>query len=113
MSYIRHRSNDFTKEQLDYENYPYDGSGLANESRDNRRKILLRFARSLATQMRGIKFAHKDYRSLFVFMEGELMCMGWIGYGDYQVTTTPDDLSYVVYSRHIDNQKYSLSLIHI
>ena len=108
MSYIRHRSNDFTKEQLDYENYSEDlDHATRNESRDDRRKLLLQFASSLATQMRGIKFAHKDYRSLFVFMEGELMCMGWIGYGDYQVTTTPDDLSYVVYSRHIDNQKYS------
>ena len=108
MSYIKHRSNDFTKEELDYKNYSEDlDHTTRNESRENRRKLLLQFASSLATQMRGIKFAHKDYRSLFVFMEGELMCMGWIGYGDYQVTTTPDELSYVVYSRHIDNQKYS------
>ena len=34
------------------------------------------------------------------------MCMGWIGYGDYLKYTTPDNYSYVVYSRHIKNRKY-------
>ena len=34
------------------------------------------------------------------------MCMGWIGYGDYLKYSTPDNYSYVVYSRHIKNRKY-------
>ena len=34
------------------------------------------------------------------------MCMGWIGYGDFLKYTTPDNYSYVVYSRHIINKKY-------
>jgi len=34
------------------------------------------------------------------------MCMGWIGYGDYLKYSTPENYSYVVYSRHISNKKY-------
>ena len=107
MSYLNHKTVNFTKEELDYENHYFEGKDDPNHggSRDKRMK-LCQFARSLSTQMRDIKFAYKDSQSLFVFMEGEYMCMGWIGYGDYLKYTTPDNYSYVVYSRHIKNKKY-------
>lgn len=107
MSYLNHKTVNFTKEELDYENYEFIGDeDHPNESKRNQRKKLWQFARSLSTQMRDIKFAYKDSQSLFVFMEGEYMCMGWIGYGDYLKYSTPDNYSYVVYSRHIKNRKY-------
>jgi hypothetical protein len=101
MSYLNHKTVNFTKEQLDYENHE-----LASDVDESKRKKLCQFARSLSTHMRDIKFAHKDGNSLFVFMEGEYMCMGWIGYGDFLKYSTPDNYSYVVYSRHIKNRKY-------
>jgi hypothetical protein len=107
MSYLNHKTVNFTKEELDYENYVFNGDeDHPNESKRNQRKKLCQFARSLSTQMRDVKFAHKDANSLFVFMEGEYMCMGWIGYGDFLKYSTPDNYSYVVYSRHIINKKY-------
>ena len=107
MSYLNHKTVNFTKEELDYEDYVFkSGEDHPSESMRNQRKKLCQFARSLSTQMRDIKFAHKDANSLFVFMEGEYMCMGWIGYGDFLKYSTPDNYSYVVYSRHIKNKKY-------
>ena len=35
------------------------------------------------------------------------MCMGWIGYGDFLATVNAEENSFVVYSRHIQNMKYS------
>ena len=107
MSYLNHKTVNFTKEQLDYENHYFEGKDDPDHGGSrNKRMKLCQFARSLSTQMRDIKFAHKDANSLFVFMEGEYMCMGWIGYGDFLKYTTPDNYSYVVYSRHIKNRKY-------
>jgi hypothetical protein len=107
MSYLNHKTVNFTKEQLDYENHYFEGKDDPDHGGSrNKRMKLCQFARSLSTQMRDIKFAHKDANSLFVFMEGEYMCMGWIGYGDFLKYTTPDNYSYVVYSRHIKNKKY-------
>ena len=107
MSYLNHKTVNFTKEQLDYENHYFEGKDDPDHGGSrNKRMKLCQFARSLSTQMRDIKFAHKDANSLFVFMEGEYMCMGWIGYGDFLKYSTPDNYSYVVYSRHIINKKY-------
>ena len=107
MSYLNHKTVNFTKEQLDYENHYFEGKDDPDHGGSrNKRMKLCQFARSLSTHMRDIKFAHKDANSLFVFMEGEYMCMGWIGYGDFLKYTTPDNYSYVVYSRHIKNKKY-------
>jgi hypothetical protein len=107
MSYLNHKTVNFTKEELDYENHYFEGKDDPDHGGNrNKRMKLCQFARSLSTQMRDIKFAHKDANSLFVFMEGEYMCMGWIGYGDFLKYTTPDNYSYVVYSRHIKNKKY-------
>ena len=107
MSYLNHKTVNFTKEQLDYENHYFEGKDDPDHGGSrNKRMKLCQFARSLSTQMRDVKFAHKDANSLFVFMEGEYMCMGWIGYGDFLKYTTPDNYSYVVYSRHIKNKKY-------
>jgi hypothetical protein len=107
MSYLNHKTVNFTKEQLDYENHYFEGKDDPDHGGNrNKRMKLCQFARSLSTHMRDIKFAHKDGNSLFVFMEGEYMCMGWIGYGDFLKYSTPDNYSYVVYSRHIKNRKY-------
>ena len=88
----------FTKEELDYKTDIYDTN--------DKRKRLLKYARALSSEIRGITFANKDSNSLYVFMEGEYMCMGWIGYGDFLVTVSAEENSFVVYSRHISNWKY-------
>jgi lysozyme family protein len=95
MSYIKHKMVDFTKNALDWKD-----TTMVNI------KPLVEFAEALRKEIRGIKFASKDDKSLYVFMEGEYMCMGWIGYGDYLKYTSPDQSSFVVYSRHISNEKY-------
>jgi len=98
MSQIKHKMVKFTKEELDYKTDIYDTN--------DKRKRLLKYARALSSEIRGITFANRDANSLYVFMEGEYVCMGWIGYGDFLVTVRAEESSFVVYSRHISNQKY-------
>ena len=98
MSQIKHKMVNFTKEELDYKTDIYDKTLTI--------KGLLKYARALSSEIRGITFANKDSNSLYVFMEGEYMCMGWIGYGDFLVTVSAEENSFVVYSRHISNWKY-------
>ena len=112
MSVLKHKMVAFTKEELDYKNlnnYIVSDSLTENNDKDKyaKRKRLLKYARALSSEIRGITFANKDSNSLYVFMEGEYMCMGWIGYGDFLATVNAEENSFVVYSRHIQNMKYS------
>jgi len=108
MSQLKHKMVNFTKEQLDYKNVKHDEGmheDYASKYKD-RIKLLLEYARALSKHIRGITFADKDENSLYAFMEGEYVCMGWIGYGDFLKYATPNERSFVVYSRHISNDKY-------
>lgn len=111
MSYLKHRAVNFTKGELDYKTDNHDEGTSEEDAKKYRagRKLLLHFAGELSKHIRGITFAFKDSNSLFVFMEGEYMCMGWIGHGDFLKYATPENYSYVVYSRHISNKKYDYS----
>ena len=64
------------------------------------------FRRELECTMRGVKTLWRDEKSAWVYMDGEYMTIGWIGYGDFQ-TSKNGASKYVVYSRTIRNMKYS------
>lgn len=52
-----------------------------------------------------IKTMHRSENTAYVYIEGEQMVLGWIGYGDFQSTVTGDD-KYVVYARNIRNMRH-------
>ena len=52
-----------------------------------------------------IKTMHRTANTAYVYIEGEQMVLGWIGYGDFQSTVTGDD-KYVVYARNIRNMRH-------
>ncbi len=53
-----------------------------------------------------IKTMHRSENTAYVYIEGEQMVLGWIGYGDFQSTITGDD-KYVVYARNIRNMRHT------
>ena len=109
MSVLKHKMVAFTKEELDYKKVHFDEGTNEEYIRQckAKRKRLLEYAEALSSEIRGTTFANKDDKSLYVFMKGEYMCMGWIGYGDFLATVNAEENSFVVYSRHIQNMKYS------
>ena len=52
-----------------------------------------------------IKTMHRSENTAYVYIEGEQMVLGWIGYGDFQSTVTGDD-KYVIYARNIRNMRH-------
>ena len=52
-----------------------------------------------------IKTMHRSENTAYVYIEGEQMVLGWIGYGDFQSTITGAD-KYVVYARNIRNMRH-------
>ena len=52
-----------------------------------------------------IKTMHRSENTAYVYIEGEQMVLGWVGYGDFQSTVTGDD-KYVVYARNIRNMRH-------
>ena len=52
-----------------------------------------------------IKTMHRTANTAYVYIEGEQMVLGWIGYGDFQSTISGDD-KYVVYARNIRNMRH-------
>ena len=56
---------------------------------------------------RGVKTVMRTANTAWVYMEGEDMAMGWVGYGDFQTSRTARDNKYAVYARDIRNMKYN------
>ena len=67
---------------------------------------ILTFRKEVERSIRGAKTIYRDTNSAWVYMEGEYMTMGWIGYGDFQSSKSGPS-KYVVYSRSIRNCKYN------
>ena len=55
---------------------------------------------------RHIKFGARDNRSVWVYQPHEVFALGWIAFGDYRMSGEQGE-SFVVHSRHIENNKYS------
>ena len=64
------------------------------------------FCDELTSEIRGIKTFPKSTTEAWVYREGDLMVMGYIGYGDYQ-TNRAGDKKYCVFSHKNANGKYS------
>lgn len=64
------------------------------------------FRKTVEQSIRGAKTIYRDHRSAWVYMEGDYMTLGWVGRGDFQTSKNGDD-KFVVYSRTIENLKYS------
>jgi hypothetical protein len=82
------------------------GSTSFDHSVGLRRSGLAVFRREVEQSIRGVRTLWRDEKSAWVYMDGEYMTMGWIGYGDFQ-TSKNGASKYVVYSRTIRNMKYS------
>ena len=63
------------------------------------------FRKAVEQSIRGAKTIYRDTKSAWVYIEGDYMTMGYIGYGDFQ-TSKNGDHKFVVYSRTIRNMKY-------
>jgi len=68
---------------------------------------LKNFCHVLEGSMRGVKTVMRTANTAWVYMEGEDMAMGWVGYGDFQTSRTARDNKYAVYARGIRNMKYN------
>lgn len=64
------------------------------------------FRREVERAMRGAKTMVRTSNTAYVYMDDDPYVLGWIGYGDFQ-TSKNGKHKYVVYSRDIDNCKYS------
>jgi len=99
----QHTSVRFAKEK--YNRNVQDNAGSTGF--DHKAEHGLRtFRKEVERSIRGVKTLYRDTKSAWVYMEGEYMTMGWIGYGDFQ-TSKNGPSKYVVYSRTIENLKYS------
>lgn len=67
---------------------------------------LAMFMDTLLSAMRGIQFAQRDTRSVWVYIPDQVAPLGWIGWGDYRDSGTMGN-SFVVASRTIANNKYN------
>jgi len=72
-----------------------------------RSQALDEFRRAVEKSMRGVKTDNRNTNSAWVYMEGEDMAMGWIGYGDFQTSQAAVHKKYAVYARGIRNMKYN------
>lgn len=63
------------------------------------------FCIEVELSIRGARTLYRSEDTAWVYMEGEYMTMGWIGYGDFQRSKV-GQAKYVVYSRFINNNKY-------
>ena len=82
----------------------YDERRAQLTSEHARRPELLNFIRAVEKSVR-VKTIPRDKETSFVYREGDLMTMGYIGYGDFATSVRGDD-KYVVCSRHVENNKY-------
>ena len=83
---------------------------IHQESLLNARAIpqeLTEFCLAVTKSMRGVKTTPRTLNSAWVYMEGEDMAMGYIGYGDFQTSRAAASKKYAVYARGIRNMKYN------
>ena len=64
------------------------------------------FEEMVSLGIRGCKFARVENNKSYVYMDGEYMPMGWIGYGDYSTTGRVRNEKYGVHAIDIENRKY-------
>lgn len=68
---------------------------------------LYTFCTELTNSVRGWTFAQRDHRSVWIYRPNDVFAMGWIGYGEFRHEPKESVDAYVVYSRHVRNEKYS------
>ena len=79
------------------------GDDYYKEANDKYTK-LKDFARMVRKEMR-VKTIMRADNTMHIYREGELMVMGYIGYGDFATSVHGDD-KYIVCARGIENMKY-------
>ena len=67
---------------------------------------LFEFMDEISKAIRGVRFVYRYAYERWVYMPGEPYPMGYIGFGDYRVSTAGDD-RFVVCSRKIENVRYA------
>ena len=77
----------------------FNGARIIHELKD--------FCTAIEKSMRGVKTVMRTANTAWVYMEGEDMAMGWVGYGDFQTSRTARDNKDAVYARDIRNMKYN------
>lgn len=75
-----------------------------NDADDNRYVKLKDFASVVRKEMR-VHTIQRTHNTMFIYRKGELMMMGYIGYGDFATSVHGED-KYVVCARGIQNMKY-------
>ena len=78
-----------------------------NDADDNRYVKLKDFASVVRKEMR-VHTIQRTHNTMFIYRKGELMMMGYIGYGDFATSVHGED-KYVVCARGIQNMKYCAS----
>jgi len=78
-----------------------------NDADDNRYVKLKDFASAVRKEMR-VHTIQRTHNTMFIYRKGELMMMGYIGYGDFATSVHGDD-KYIVCARGIENMKYCAS----
>ena len=71
---------------------------------DDRYVKLKDFASVVRKELR-VKTIQRTHNTMFMYREGELMMMGYIGYGDFATSVHGDD-KYIVCARGVQNMKY-------
>lgn len=78
-----------------------------NDADDNRYVKLKDFASVVRKEMR-VHTIQRTHNTMFIYRKGELMMMGYIGYGDFATSVHGED-KYIVCARGIENMKYCAS----
>jgi len=95
---------------MSYNHQRISSIAIHQESLLNARAIpqeLTEFCLAVTKSMRGVKTTPRTLNSAWVYMEGEDMAMGYIGYGDFQTSRAAASKKYAVYARGIRNMKYN------
>ena len=100
----QHTSVRFAKAQ--YNAKIQENAGSTSFDHKDQQSGLGVFRKTVEQSIRGAKTIYRDHRSAWVYMEGDYMTLGWVGRGDFQTSKNGED-KFVVYSRTIENLKYS------
>tara|TARA_Y100001937_G_scaffold62638_1_gene85940 strand:+ start:83 stop:943 length:861 start_codon:yes stop_codon:yes gene_type:complete len=68
---------------------------------------LYTFCYELVKSVRGWTFAQRNSKSVWIYRPNDVFAMGWVGYGEFRHEPKESVDAYVVYSRHVRNEKYS------
>ncbi len=102
---IRHVTVDAAK--TNSADYTRMRDGVPHEQDKYVKPQLYEFARALEKAMR-VKVIPRCNKTLHVYREGDLMIMGYIGYGDFATSVKSED-KFIVCARSIENNKYCSS----